>query len=361
MTTPVLSLSVRSLLLMLFVFCGSITVNAQTERSPDPFDREVPLELRGVTQALQQNNFDQALKLLADLRKDALKTRNRQLQAEIVTSMKEVNRLKREFIKVKNDYESLVKSQDPAAARVIGNFYCLEKCDWKSGLQLLLKSDSPALRKTAGFDLQLPATPESQVRLADAWWQVAEEEKGQVRKAYLLRGRYWYLQARPHIPAAERVDRDKKLALIPLEADQIVIWNQHNANYSDRGTEACVVTLLLQGKPVWRKATRIPWEKDSPAFQTLNPPGVRFDQIRVDVTQYRGNGGGLGEIEVFDNKINITSKCSVVASDYYEQNPKHHPTNLTNGNNSGATGYWLLNNRKTGWALVDLINYLPFQ
>ncbi|QDU51279.1 hypothetical protein Pan110_36430 [Gimesia panareensis] len=361
MTPPVVTLFLRSSMLVVFLFCSFAEANAQTNQRSDPFDQEVPLELHGVTQALQQNNFDQALKLLADLRKDALKTRNRQLQAEIITSMKEVNRLKREFIKVKKDYETFLKSKDPEAARVISNFYCLEKCDWNSGLQFLTKSDSPELLKTAAADLKRPSSPENQARLADAWWQVAEAEKGKVRKAYLLRGRYWYLLARPSLPAVERVDRDKKLALIPLEADKIVIWNQHNGQYLDRGTEACVVTLLLQGKPVWRKATRIPWDQDAPACQTLNPPAVRFDQIRVDVTQYRGNGGGLGEIEVFDNKINVASNCSVVASEYWEDNPKHHPTNLTNGDNSGATGYWLLNNRKNGWALVDLVNYLPFQ
>lgn len=201
-------------------------------------------------------------------------------------------------------------------------------------------------------------TPQEQAKLADAWWKVASEEKGKSRKAYFLRGRYWYMLARPRLSAVDRLDRDKQLPFIPLEADKIVIWNQHNGVNGDRGTLACVVTLLYQGKPVWRQSVRLPWLIDAPACTTVKPPHVRFDQVRVDITKFRGNGGGLGEIEVFDGTINLSQNGSVVAKEYYRDDRRFYPNNVIDGDKSGASGYWLLNNGQQGWVLIDMINFL---
>ena len=117
-----------------------------------------------------------------------------------------------------------------------------------------------------------------------------------------------------------------------------MIWNQHNGVNGDRGTLACVVTLLYQGKPVWRQSVRLPWLIDSPASATVKPPHVRFDQVRVDITKFRGNGGGLAEVEVFDGTINLSLNCSVVAKEYYRTDRRFYPSNIIDGDKSGANG-----------------------
>lgn len=223
---------------------------------------------------------------------------------------------------------------------------------------LLAKSSKPDLRLTVLADLKRPTIPAEQAQLADSWWKLAAQEKGKVRKAYQLRGRYWYLQARPRLPIEERVKREKKLQQVIIEADKIVIWNQHNGINSDRGTIECVVTLLEKGKTVWRQVVSLPWKTDAPASRVLRPPHVRFDQIRVDITKFRGNGGGLGEIEIFDGNINVAKNSSVIAKEYYRNDGRFHPNNVIDGDKTGQSGFWLLANGQKGWVLVDMINFL---
>tara|TARA_R110002095_G_scaffold188226_4_gene165538 strand:+ start:2685 stop:3746 length:1062 start_codon:yes stop_codon:yes gene_type:complete len=351
-----------SLVLLLLSVPTLPEVFAQTPPASDPFDQEVPLEFSKVTQALDHDDYDQALKLLSKLRVEYLKSRNKLLKAEILAKIKEVNRLNREFAKLHREYAALKKnSNDPEALKAIGNFYCLEKGDWGKGLLLLSKSDSPELRQTVLSDLKRPVTPTERMKLADAWWEQASQEKGPLRKAYHLRGRYWYILARPFLTPEQRVYRDKQLQQLVLEADKIVIWNQHNGSYGDRGTLACIVTLLYQGKSVWRKSVQLPWLIDAPASATVKPPHVRFDQVRIDVTNFRGGGGGLGEVEIFDGTIKLSQNCSAVAKEYFEENRQFHPSNVTDGDKSGASGYWLLNNGQQGWVLIDMVNYLQQQ
>lgn len=342
------------------VFCfGLQTTIAQKSPQTDPFDIEVPLEFTEIVKALDSNDYNQALKRLSSLRTKSKRSNDKSLQEQIVSMMKEVNRLKREFAKVHSDYESIKKkTNDPEAYKNIGNFYCAEKGDWGNGLLLLSKSNDPKIRQTVFADLKRPTTPTQQAQLADAWWKLAKQEKGKVQKAYQLRGRYWYLLARPRLSIDERVDRETQLKPISINADKIVIWNQHNGSNLDRGTVECVVTLLYKGKSVWRQVVLLPWKPEAPAGRAVYPPHVRFDQIRVDVTKFRGNGGGLGEIEVFDGTINVASNSSVIANEYYRNDGRFYPSNVIDGNKTGQSGFWLLNNGKKGWVLVDLVNFL---
>ncbi|QDT98923.1 hypothetical protein [Gimesia aquarii] len=356
---PTLQFFVLTLALFSIVCLYPSGIFAQNLPQSDPFDVEIPLEFSEVRKALDRDDYDQALKLLSNLRIKSVKEKNKVLQEEVISTMKQVNQQKREFAKVRQSYETLKKkSIDPKAYKQVGDFYCAVKADWKKGLLLLSKSGNPALRQTVLADLKRPTIPAQQAQLADAWWKLAAQEKGNVRKAYQLRGRYWYLQARPRLPIKERVGREKKLQQIIIEADKIVIWNQHNGSYSDRGTTECIVTLLYKGKSVWRQKAQIPWEPDTPADRVLRPPHVRFDQVRIDVTKIRGKGGGLGEVEVFDGNINVARNSSTIANGYWEKNPSFHPNNLTNGNKTGQSGFWLLDNDQKGWALVDMINFL---
>lgn len=347
-------------MLLFTVMClSSQHLIAQGKTISDPFDTEAPLELAQVMQSIESDDYDQALKQLADLRTQALKSRNKALVKEIVARMKDVNQLKNEFAKVSDDVEALKKKTDnPEACKSVGNFYCAEKGSWGKGLQLLSKSDDPSLRETAAADLKRPASAPEQAQLAEAWWKLAAKEKGQIKEAYQLRGRYWYLLARPGLNQRERLSGDKQLQFIPLRADKIVIWNLHYGRASDRGTVSCLVTLLYQGKPVWRQVTQLPWSPEYSATQILRPDNVRFDQIRLDITKFRGKGGGFTEVEVFDGNINVASHCTAVANEYFEQNERYVPNNITDGIKQGPTGYWLLNNRKTGWILIDMVKYL---
>lgn len=334
---------------------------AQKTPYTDPLDVKVSEEFSEIAQAIEIDHYNLALELLSELSSNAVKVKDNALHQEALAAMKEVKRLKREFAKIRN-YSEIVKKKtnDPQAYKRVGNFYCAEKGDWGKGLLLLTQTDEPALQQAARDDLDQPESHSEQGKLADAWWSLANKAKGQVRKAYQLRGRYWYLKARPKLSLVEQVNREKQLQKIILQADKIVIWNKYGTTIS-LGTVECVVTLLYKGKSVWRQVVMLPWKANAPAGQVLRPPHVRFDQIRVDITKYRGRGGGLGEIEVFDGNVNVARNCSVIAKSYWNTRPEHHPKHVTDGDKSGSTGAWLLGERQLGWVLVDMAKYLKQQ
>jgi len=348
-------------LFTVFSLCSTKSI-AQKTPYTDPFDVKTSQEFSEVAQALEIDHYNLALELLSKLRSNAVKVKDETLFQEVFEATNTVKRLKREFAKVRH-YSEIVKKKtnDPEAYKKVGIFYCAEKNDWGKGLLLLTKSEDPELQQTAQEDLEQPESPSQQAKLADAWWNLAEQEKGQIRKAYQLRGRYWYLQARPDLTVAERAEREKQLQEIALEADKIVIWNQHAGKRADRGTNECMVTLLYKNKAVWSQKVQLPWKPDAPAGTAVRPPHVRFDQIRVDITKYRNFGGGLGEIEVFDGAINVARGCSAIAQSYWRQSSGVHPNNVTNGDKTGDTGTWVLDDRQTGWILVDMVNFLQQQ
>lgn len=351
------SLKILALSLALFLCLPVIT--AQTASDSGPFGFQVSPEFADVVKALHSDNYDQALEQLTELRSIAVKSNSKLLHQEVLAAIKEVARLRREFAKVRYFHETLKeKPDDPEANEHVGIFYCVEKGDWDKGLKFLSKAGDRELRRTVQLDLKQPDDPAQQVALSDAWMSVATREKGRIRKAYQLRGRHWFLLARSELTLEERVAHDKQLQAVRLQADKIIIWNQHNGSASDRGTSECVVTLLYQGKPTWSYATQLAWEPDSPAGRVLRPPHVRFDQVRIDVTKIRGKGGGLGEVEIFDGNINVARNCAAIASGYWEQNRSYHPNKLTDGNKTGVSGFWLLNNGRKGWVTIDMVKLL---
>lgn len=358
----VCQVAVKSVAIIIVSFLFLERINAQKISSLDPFETEYPLEFSTVIKAIDNNDYDQAIKLLSALRSKALKSKNITQKNEILVTLKEVNRLKREFAKVRKRYESLKnKSNSPEDYMKIGKFYCSEKNDWKRGLLLLSKSDVIALRTAAIADLKRPVDPTIRANLSDAWWDLASQEKGKTRKAFQLRSRYWYLLARPALSREDQGKRQKRLQLITLETDKIVIWNQHNEGFGDRGAVECIVTLFYKSKLVWRQLVQMPWSVDTPAAKIVRPPHIKFDQVRVDINQFRGNGGGLGEIEIFDGNVNVGYYCSVTASEYYNNNRRFHPSNVINGDKTGGSGFWLLPTKKKGWVAIDLVNFLQEQ
>lgn len=346
----------KTLVLSLTFLLCLTEVSAQTATQSDPFDRPVSQEFVKVQQALDDDNYDLAEKLLSKMAKLAARAKKKVFLEEILAAKKDAARLKREFPKISEQVETLKKNpKDPQANEIVGSFYCAEKGDWGRGLQLLTKAENPTIRQTAFADLRRPVHPADQVKLADAWWKLVEETEKPFRKACLLRGRYWYLLARPKLKLADRVNRDKRLEKIALDVDKIIIWNQHNGRHYNCGTVSCRVTLLYQGKSVWRKVVQLPWKPDAPAFRIVEPPHIQSDQVRVDVVKIHGLAGGLGEVEVFDGVINVAKNCSVLTDNFYENDRRFLPENIIDGDTSGETGYWLLDKGRKGWVTINMV------
>ena len=147
---------------------------------------------------------------------------------------------------------------------------------------------------------------------------------------------------------------------------RLVLWNITGFS-GERGTRLVDIALIrkppMQGgisRTVWTRSNiEVPWEPREDTQLVLPiPTDSRFDVVRVEIKAFHGRGGGLAEIQVFENEKNIaigrraTASASIDRGSYYRLVPE----NVTNGTTSGRgySGYWQLPDGATGWVEVDL-------
>jgi hypothetical protein len=107
-----------------------------------------------------------------------------------------VQRLRKEWQPVLDALQTLKSQPDDSKANLaVGRWYCLNKGDWEKGLPYLAKGGDSKLCQTAREDLRSPQGAESQLKLADAWWDLAANKAGELEPdALRLRAGYWYKQ-----------------------------------------------------------------------------------------------------------------------------------------------------------------------
>ncbi|HEV3005648.1 MAG TPA: protein kinase [Pirellulales bacterium] len=154
--------------------------------------------------------------------------------------------------------------------------------------------------------------------------------------------------------------------LVPPEtpgamADRIVIWNLRHGLANVRGTKECTLRLFSQGNEVWKKENiEVPAVLGKDRNLSIEAPARRFDRLRLEVTKWQGQGGGLAEIEVFHESTNVALGCPTVASCSLDSS--YAPRGVTDGvtNSKGAAdGSWALPDSISGWIEIDLSSIEP--
>lgn len=148
-------------------------------------------------------------------------------------------------------------------------------------------------------------------------------------------------------------------SLVASAADpvKLVLWNQHNGKYGDRGTKACTVEVFANDSSIWKSGKiDLAWSpsKDEKAEVMIPSLPLNFDRVRVSILKWAGHGGGLSEIELWHGDKNLARKAKVTASDSYKWRP-FVPEAVIDGITSSSAfhvGYWLLPDKTGGW--IDL-------
>ncbi len=151
-----------------------------------------------------------------------------------------------------------------------------------------------------------------------------------------------------------------------VEAHKIVLINTHEFRFGGRrwkrasiqtGTTKCNVILLKGDQTVWtKKDVDVNWIASRDASTTIRLPKKSFERIRIEIIEWKGECGGLTELQVFRGQKNIAQGCPVSASAV-----NHHASGaeaVTDGVLTSARerqGYWLLPMRARGWIEVDLV------
>ncbi len=199
------------------------------------------------------------------------------------------------------------------------------------------------------------------VAIADQWWEYANKLKGDQKTKALLRARNWYLLGRGSPTDNANKQIQKRLDTIPLSPDRIRIFNTPNVGYNDRGTIRASVVLYSKGKSIWSETIELPWNQAGAAGLDLFPPDKPADMIQVNILSWRMLGGGLAEVEAYQDGQNIAKHCPVACSSYYRMFPEYHPSKINDGNFTGKEKEWILDDKTKGWIKIFFTQNMPRQ
>lgn len=158
----------------------------------------VPMLEACVSRLIDQDDFRGAEKVIDYGDSVQRSVGNRETQFRWRLLSERVDEGKRRLPQVAKYIERLASNpNDPEANYRVGWYMCIIKDSWREGAELLAKSDDETLRSLAQMEVQNDSSINRHIRLADAWWEYAEEKEddGLVFEAALRRARKWYLSA----------------------------------------------------------------------------------------------------------------------------------------------------------------------
>jgi hypothetical protein len=100
---------------------------------------------------------------------------------------------------------------DPAANLTVGKYYCFQKGDWEKGLPMLALGRDQSLQAVAVREITGVAKTDDQMKLGDAWWDLAEKEQSKSQATLRARANYWYEQALPGLSGLAKAKIEKRI------------------------------------------------------------------------------------------------------------------------------------------------------
>lgn len=113
---------------------------------------------------------------------------------------------------------------DPVANLTLGDYHCLVKNDWETGLPYLAKGGDPGLSDLAKRELALPRRPDAAtiLVLADGYYDRAQSVPDENARAGILRhAGHWYGKALSQVDGLEQVRVNQRIAEIEKFLDKV--------------------------------------------------------------------------------------------------------------------------------------------
>jgi hypothetical protein len=134
---------------------------------------------------------------------------------------KEIAAAEAAFEKAKGAIATLQQKPDDAGANLAaGKYYCFAKGNWQRGLPMLARGDDLVLKSIAERDLAHPTDSEKQLKLADAWWDIAQIEGANARM--VERSVFWSKAALPQLKGLAKARIEKRLRDRELQPVDII-------------------------------------------------------------------------------------------------------------------------------------------
>lgn len=131
-----------------------------------------------------------------------------------------------------------ISPNDPAANLEAGEYFCLVKEDWATGLPMLARGSDPKMKSLARRDLAVttaakdakPSSHDAEV-VGDAWWDASEHESTPAWKTAMQdRAVFWYQKALPNSGGLAALKIEKRIKTLPAGGSKINDSNSSNSS-----------------------------------------------------------------------------------------------------------------------------------
>lgn len=188
------------------------SLEAVSPKSPDDFKTVIEQAMSLAEEARQQGNFESTIQLFQIAQTTAGKIKDRDLFKRISEEKLELVEQRKEADAYQKAMEILTNDpNDPAANLVVGKFLCLIKGDWAAGGQRLMKGSDPQLKALAEREAAVPSDLKQVLELAEAWWDLGDQERGTSKTRMQREAGYWYEIAALEATGLQKVSIDKRL------------------------------------------------------------------------------------------------------------------------------------------------------
>ncbi len=162
--------------------------------------------------AIAHDNIDLAVKLGELALPEARASRDQDLLHEVNARIEQCKVLGKAYREMKEAEAVLEKKpDDPQANFTVGKYCCIQKGDWEKGLPMLALGKDETLKALAAQEIAGVSKADDQVKVGDAWWDLAEKEHGKVQIAFRGRANYWYQQALPELSGLAKAKLEKRI------------------------------------------------------------------------------------------------------------------------------------------------------
>ncbi len=182
---------------------------------PDQHMQSAEDAMAALDEAISHDNYTAAARLGEFALAEADETRDKDLRSRARGVIDAARKSASAFEVAEAAKATLGKNPlDAKANSIVGRYLCFVKRDW-NGLSMLALGDDESMRLVAKLDLAGTASSTEQVRLGDAWWDLAEKQTGAVKKQCRARAGHWYEGA---LPGLSGLTKDKVQKRLQAEA-----------------------------------------------------------------------------------------------------------------------------------------------
>jgi hypothetical protein len=210
--------------------------------------------------ALGDDDFPTAMHLLEKIAIPAARrTSDKQLAVELAKRRLQIRRQREDFAGVEKAQEALAANKADAEANLtLGRWHCLVKGDWERGLPYLAKGSDQALAGLAQRELAGATSSQAQIELADAWWDLSEQDgskqKDPIVASMRARAGFWYQKALPFLTGLHREKAEKRLGDITATTEphneyalEFDGWKSHAiVDFGYPGTYPITIEAIVQ-------------------------------------------------------------------------------------------------------------------